>query len=258
MEQQIKVTYIGHSGFAVETEKYCLWFDVIAQEEETEEKPYAKGELPEIPKDKPLIIFISHVHHDHYCTKIWELRKEKEDIFFVLARDIALSPAKCRRLGLTEEDKHKILRVSAGKIYELPQFDIKIEGFKSTDVGVAFYVTVDGITLFHAGDLHAWYWLEEGEAYVADMKARFEKQLDLLKGRKTDIAFLLLDPRLGETMYEGIDRYLETMEVRYTFPMHLWKQYGLIERYKKDRADTPYVGSIQMIQRENEIFSILL
>ncbi len=258
-KKEVRVTYIGHSGFMVETERICLWFDVIAQEEDNgEEKFYAAGDMPMLAKEKPLVIFASHAHHDHYCPKIWDLRTQQEQVFYILGSDISLSLGRCKDLGLEKEDLDKALRVFGNRTYELPQFGMKIETLKSTDEGVAFYVTVDGITIFHAGDLNAWYWLEEGEEYVFQMRTNFEKELLALQGRKTDIAFLLLDPRLEGTAYDGIDRYLETMDVTYAFPMHLWKQYDFIQEYKKDRADAPYIDRVQTITKENQIFEILV
>ena len=50
----MKVTYIGHSGFLVETEIVNLLFD------------YSEGEVPEVNKEMPLLVFVSHNHHDHY------------------------------------------------------------------------------------------------------------------------------------------------------------------------------------------------
>ena len=47
------ITYINHSGFFVELDTVCLLFD------------WWKGELPELP-DKPLLVFVSHRHADHF------------------------------------------------------------------------------------------------------------------------------------------------------------------------------------------------
>ena len=44
----IQVTYLYHSGFAVELDRHLLVFD------------YYRGELPAVPEGKKLIIFASH------------------------------------------------------------------------------------------------------------------------------------------------------------------------------------------------------
>ena len=47
----MKVTYIGHSGFLLETEEINFLFD------------YSEGEIPILEKEKPLVVFVSHSHH---------------------------------------------------------------------------------------------------------------------------------------------------------------------------------------------------
>ena len=55
----IKITYLEHSGFAVECDDYVLIFD------------YYKGNLPQFDKDKKICVFASHVHYDHFKKKIF-------------------------------------------------------------------------------------------------------------------------------------------------------------------------------------------
>ena len=53
----MKVTFILHSCYHVELEGCCLLFD------------YYEGEVPE--SDKPLYVFASHSHEDHFspCSR---------------------------------------------------------------------------------------------------------------------------------------------------------------------------------------------
>ena len=50
----MKITYIHHSAFLVETESAYLLFD------------YFQGKLPEFSEEKPLYVFASHRHPDHF------------------------------------------------------------------------------------------------------------------------------------------------------------------------------------------------
>ena len=59
MEHTLKVTYIYHSGFLVETERSYLLFD------------YWKGEIPPLDYKKELYIFASHAHRDHFSEDIF-------------------------------------------------------------------------------------------------------------------------------------------------------------------------------------------
>ena len=54
----MKVTYIHHSAVSVETEHSILLFD------------YFKGEMPDFDREKPLFVFASHFHEDHYSPVI--------------------------------------------------------------------------------------------------------------------------------------------------------------------------------------------
>ena len=56
----MKITYINHSGFLIETRDCYYIFD------------YYKGELPHLDKEKKVIVFCSHFHKDHFsiaCLK---------------------------------------------------------------------------------------------------------------------------------------------------------------------------------------------
>ena len=72
----MKVTYIHHSSYLVETDSVTMLFD------------YFQGELPEIPEKKPLYVFASHRHGDHFSEVIFDLAKKYENTIFVLSYDI--------------------------------------------------------------------------------------------------------------------------------------------------------------------------
>lgn len=258
----MRVTYIGHSGFLVETEEVYLLFDCIAvgeNEQENELLDYSTGKMPQLDAEKELVVFVSHRHEDHYSHDIWKLKDQYPYVKYVISKDIPFSTKVRARRGITDEDLPNILRVFANEEHELPLRQggvLKIESFLSTDIGVAYYVTINGHTIYHAGDLNLWLWEEEGEAYNKDMSNRFYKELEHLRGRKTDVAFLLLDPRQEDDAYKGMDAYLSAMDVKYAFPMHFWKQYDMITAYKEARKDKKYVSAVQEIERVGQVFKI--
>ena len=57
----MKITYIFHSGFLVETDRFCYLFD------------YEKGPLPEADPKKPILVLSSHGHGDHYNEEVFSL-----------------------------------------------------------------------------------------------------------------------------------------------------------------------------------------
>ena len=145
----MKITYIGHSGFAAELAHCTLLFD------------YYEGTLPVFPSEKPLYVFCSHTHRDHFNFDIFRLREMHPDVTYILSRDIRRSwnAAGFARHGVAKEayDALDFLRP-----YERTELgEIAVETLDSTDEGVAFLVSAEGKTLFHAGDLNDWVWNEE-------------------------------------------------------------------------------------------------
>lgn len=258
----MKITYIGHSGFLAETQEAYLLFDCIASAEEKEGLPvrhqqYTAGVLPELDGQKELFVFVSHRHEDHYSHVIWKLKERYPFVRYVIAKDIPFTPNVRRRLGVTETDLPRILRAYGGQEYEILMKNgavLKIETLFSTDAGVAFYVTVNGQTFYHAGDLNLWVWEEESAAYNKDMTNRFERELEKLRGRHVDAAFLPLDPRQGADAYRGMDAYLQAMRVNYVFPMHFWNRYEIISQYCEARKGEDFIAGVQNIKREGQTF----
>ena len=55
----MKVTFLYHSSYFVEMDTCCLLFD------------YYQGDIPQV--DKPLYVFASHSHGDHFSPVIFQL-----------------------------------------------------------------------------------------------------------------------------------------------------------------------------------------
>ena len=72
----MEITYIEHSGVAVETDKKILVFD------------YYKGQMPEFDNNKSIFVFASHVHEDHFNFEIFNLAEKYKDITYILSNDI--------------------------------------------------------------------------------------------------------------------------------------------------------------------------
>ena len=85
----MKVTYIGHSGFLIETENSLFLFD------------YYQGELPQLSSQKPLYIFSSHRHEDHFNPVIFQLAQKHEHTEYLLSFDIRLTPRNFRKWGMS-------------------------------------------------------------------------------------------------------------------------------------------------------------
>ena len=51
---------------------------------------YFKGVIPQLNKDKDIVVFSSHKHHDHFNPEIFELMKDYPKAQFVLSTDIPI------------------------------------------------------------------------------------------------------------------------------------------------------------------------
>lgn len=213
----MKVNYICHSGFLVETNHCYYLFD------------YYQGELPPLKTDKPVLVFSSHQHSDHYNPKVFSLLQDRgmKQITAVLSKDI--SPGKYPA-GI------EVIRVTFHETYELP-FCTILKTLLSTDEGVAFLLHCPEGTIYHAGDLNDWVWAEESDSYNRQMTGSYRHEIDLLKDESVDIAFLPLDPRQEQDYSKGILYFLKKVKTRKVFPMHYWGRPDIIRRFTQEHPE---------------------
>lgn len=235
--QEMHIQYLGHSGFLIELENCYLIFD------------YWKGKVPKLNEEKPLFVFVSHRHHDHYSRKIWEFRNRNGETTYILAKEIPFSKKQQIELGLltveVENQKEKMLyyehplglkyltkviRLAGREEIEVDKnLGLMVETLISTDIGVAFYVEVENKKIYHAGDLNNWIWEGQIEEANIVMEKDYLNELNYFANkslqRKIDVAFLPLDPRQGEIASKGLLQFLDTILVENVIPMHLWGEY---------------------------------
>lgn len=241
----MKITYIEHSGFLLETEDTCFLFD------------YYKGKIPQTDERKALVVFVSHRHGDHYNKEIFELVKKYPGVRFVLPRDIRTGhlTAEYKERGIDLESH--ILTVAKNAIQEMVLSNgrtVVIETLRSTDEGVAYFLSCEGRNFYHAGDLNLWVWEEESKQYNNNMKAAYYKELEKLRGRSIDVAFVPLDPRQGKDAFMGLKSFMEYTKSSLVFPMHFWGEYGIIEDFLKNFPQ--YRDKIAVIHRTGQEFFV--
>lgn len=207
----MKVYYIAHSGFLVETSQCCYLFD------------YWTGPLPALDPNKPVVVLASHFHPDHYNPEVFSLLSQVgvKHILAVLARDI--SPKKY-------PDGVEVLKAGPHRTYDLP-WGGTLDTLQSTDSGVAFLLTTDEGVIYHAGDLNDWTWEGEPEEDNRQMRGSYRHEIGLLAGRHIDLAFVPLDPRLEEHYADGMTWFLDHTDVSRVLPMHYWNEPEVIDRF---------------------------
>ena len=220
----MKVTYIHHSCFLVETHLFYYLFD------------YEKGHLPELNTEKPIFVLSSHGHADHYNPEVFILLTDlgMRDIRTILSDDIQV-PANINTLQVSPEME-----------YELG-YQQKLTTFRSTDLGVAFLIEDQNELIYHAGDLNDWVWDDESEAYNEQMTLDYRKQIrllaDSLHHRQIDVAFVVLDPRQEKDYDRGLCFFLEHIPAKQVYPMHYWDDPSVIDTFLRDHPE--YQSQIQ-------------
>lgn len=250
------LTFLAHSGALVEWEHFYTLFD------------FYRGELPPLRADKPLLVFVSHRHSDHYDPRIYSLSAQHPDVRWFLSRDAYPAERHRAKLGVTDEVAARCtaLRADSLLLSEVNGEELSIRAIKSTDIGVAYLLRSEGRMVLHAGDLNNWHWEDEGEAYCANMERAYRRALDSLCDGVRDeavdsgiapaleLAMFPLDPRLERFYAKGLDELLARVEVRHVLPIHLWERFDTVERYC---AEHPATGKKMLpVVHDGQVFRL--
>ena len=204
MDGKATVTYFHHSGFTVAIGETLMVFD------------YWRGENGELAGSselcdqdfegyKRILVFVSHDHEDHLDDVIYTWDTRRFPISYIIAYDAA-------------EDK-KGRRVQPGDQLEIGGVVIRV--FSSTDKGVSFYVSADGLHVFHAGDLNLWHWREESSLReIAQAERDFYEAMRPIERLPIDIAMFPVDPRMGGLYDAGANYFVMAVKPRLFIPMH--------------------------------------
>ena len=249
----LRVTFIHHSAFMVETDQRTLVFDYFPAKEFPEYEFH--GKKPVFSAGKPIYVFASHSHRDHFSREVLTWGLEREDITYVFSRDIKVSRFSLVKDGIDPAIRKRIRFMTPVSDLELD--GMQIHTLRSTEVGVAFYIECDGYHIYHAGDLNEWNVSGQGGSLFTEIyTGGYEKEIRYLKDRHIDLAFVVLDPRLQKGYMKGMDYFLNHVQADLVFPMHCFEQFDLIEKYKKRPQVTAFKDKIVDIERDNVIFEI--
>ncbi len=226
------ITYLHHSGFVVECDNVILIFDPIV-------------EIPEkfLNSSKPVIIFVSHSHGDHYSSSIWKYKNT--NITYVLSSDIFRLPK-----------KDKVIKI--GENESITVNDCKIHTFGSTDQGVSFLIQTEKEVIFFAGDLNWWAWDPKTRPHINpqveedDYKRILKDLKTYLNGKIIDVAFVPVDPRLdlpGGELFAA-QYFIDYLHPKELVPMHFWGDFNVIKRLKKSLPNT--LTKIGMFTDQNQ------
>lgn len=206
MDRKLTVTYYHHSGFSVAMVDILLVFD------------YWTGEHGELPEDKRITVdflnqfrqvyvFISHEHPDHLDPVVFTWRSEAP-VTYIVSADM---PVGTRGKRMAPGDN---LTLSP---------EVSVKAFDSTDLGVSFLVDIQGVHVFHAGDLNFWHWREESTVKeIEEADDAFRQAVEPIAREKIDLAFFPVDARQGLMYDAGANYFIMCVKPRLLIPMHFW------------------------------------
>lgn len=240
----LRVTFIHQSSFVVETDTKQIVFDYFPASAIRE--PVFHGKEPLFSADKPLYVFASNCHGDHFSTEVLKWAEERETHYF-FSSDIR--PV----LGKGQGQNIKYLGPNASCEIN----GVRVTTLRSNDAGVAFIVETDGLTIYHAGDLSVWNVDSDGNRLYADLYGGgYKRQIRGLENRHIDIGFVVLDPRIGAGAYKGIEYFLTHVDCDLVFPMGCWEDYRAIESFRRLPQIVRLKDKVISIDRDNIIFNI--
>ena len=204
MTGKAAVTFLYHSGFTVAVGDTLLVFD------------YWRGDREQLSKDaqlkdsdfegyKRVLVFVSHDHEDHFDEVIYSWDHQRLPITYIVSDDLPIGK--------------RGKRVKPGDALTVGDVDIRV--YSSTDKGVSFYVTVDGVRVFHAGDLNLWHWREESTLReIAQAEKDFYAAMAPIEQLPMEIAMFPVDPRMGGLYDAGANYFVLSVKPRVFIPMH--------------------------------------
>lgn len=213
----IEIKHIYHSGFKIEFEDKIIFIDV-----------YNHLQDLELPRDKDVYFLATHSHGDHYSPDILDFDNEYK-VKYILSDDI------------TTLEASNIIKVKKGD--NLSVDGMGIEVFGTTDLGVSFFIAYNEYHLFHSGDLNWWHWENNSKESQKNEALDYKRELSLLKGKKIDIAFVPVDPRLDGGMCMALDYFASTIQPETIIPMHFADRFDVTENLTSEHAEVVKIKS---------------
>ena len=214
---QLELRYLYHSGFTVSADGFLLVFDYW--EGEDHELPLSERlDAEKLKAYEQVFVFISHGHPDHFDEQVYGWGEEVP-VTYIIGYDL---PGAVRGTRLWPGD---VVNLNSR---------LTVRAFGSTDLGVSFYVTLDELNIFHAGDLNFWHWREESTVQeIEEAETEFHAACKPIIGLPIDICMFPVDPRQGRLYDAGANYFIMTARPRVLLPMHFWSKSDVIQEFAR-------------------------
>lgn len=204
-----KVTYLENNGFIVTTDDVIMVFD------DMRDPAHALKHTLNANEGKPVVFFVSHHHHNEHLNKsIFELAQNRQRTYVMANQYFPESVP----------DTVAVAGMSSGDVIEDLPGGLTVKAFESAGCGVSYLVTTkDGMTIYHAGEMI----VDPKYDGRGDHKGKHPVSVDLIINRIAaeypviDIAFFPVDPETGEDYAKDAKYFLEKIQVKDFFPMHI-------------------------------------
>ena len=234
------ITYLFHSGYAIETARHLFLFDYYQPVADTTGNLSNGIISSEYLKTKSNIyVFASHNHADHFDPIILDWAKDNPDITYILSSDIKISNAKIKSHFMAQYE-------------ELNDGEVFIKTFGSTDQGISFHVQADGLSIFHAGDLNWWHWKGETQAERTYAESAFKAEVEKIVGQTIDIAFFPVDRRLEEFYAIGAEYFADKLQPKLLLPMHFGADFGASKDFTAKVKDASF-STVEITHKGQQI-----
>lgn len=204
------LTYFYQSGFSIGVDKTLLIFSYFENTDVLSRHKYALSPR-ELRPFNNIVVFIPNRCREHFDPAVFEFPKLLP-IEYVVSDDAK---------DMVPEGVSAHI-VQAGDVLQLD--NVAVEVCPSSGLGVSYFVRVNGVRIFHAGDLNLWHWHDEGNSHDTELAtARFESVMASLPTEPMDLCMFPLDPNQGRYFDSGANRFIMRLKPRVFVPMH-WRE----------------------------------
>lgn len=220
MTQQALVSYFFHSAFTVSLQKTLLVFS------------YRQKDLPQLAESQYLsekdfhgfnniLVFVPSASAAHHDPVIYTW-KQSFPITYIMPPEAAKATPRAANVRICRE----------GDRFTIGHSEISV--FGSTDTGVSYLVTAEGLSTFHAGDLNLWHWREENTLReIARAETLFYEKVAKIPKDVIDLCFFPLDPNQGGFYDAGANHFIMSLRPRVFFPMHFGMRSEIANEYAR-------------------------
>ena len=231
-DKSIKVKYLDHSGWMVETPSRVLIFDYwerIRRQKLQDPKSFDCEIDPQKLKDKKVVVFVSHAHSDHFDPVILKWQQVIPDITYIFGWEYQGEGdfIRCRF-------QRETLNIDGMTVKTVVHDIDKIHES-------AFLIEVDGFNIYFGGDHNSSKW-RTNQQFLSNVEYLAQQ------APRLDMAFI--------ATFGGEMHLVQTLKPRFTFPMHdggMERQYAkFAERVKKAGLPT----TVMAAKKQGEVFIV--